>query len=111
MTTGRCFCKWDFRNQSTETDHSIKVLSVAFNPNPALPLLAVAVGSHIFLLHTHTITGRSGAQTAAQKSAVQNMLTTSLEDNAAPVAMSDKQVSARSSCQGIAKRTLQCSLC
>jgi len=56
VSTGRCYRKWDFKNQHTEDDDSIVVECVAFNPNPAMPLLAVAVGTHIFLLHTHIIT-------------------------------------------------------
>jgi hypothetical protein len=91
VSSGRCFRKWDFANQRTETDNSTRVLSVAFNPNPALPILAVAVGSHIFLLHTHTIT----SATARDKAAVQSMLSAPQQEQTAPVPINDKQVSDR----------------
>lgn len=69
VSSGRCFRKWDFANQYTETDSSIIVESVAFNPNPDVHLLAIGVGTHIFLVHTHTITD------VQEKRKIQEMIT------------------------------------
>lgn len=89
VATGRCFRRWDFKNQHTETDESIVVECVAFNPNPLLPILAVCVGTHIFLLHTHTVTN------GVEKRKIQEMLVQpSIEkEETSRANQSEKQVS------------------
>ena len=57
IDTGRCVARWTLAfaaasSSSSDGEDNDGIVAVAFNPNPELPLLAVAAGTKVLVYHT-----------------------------------------------------------
>ncbi len=60
VDTGRCVARWTLAfaaasssaSASADGEENDGIVAVAFNPNPELPLLAVAAGTKVLVYHT-----------------------------------------------------------